>query len=142
MNVVTISGRLAADPDLRFTGSGQPVANLRIAHTPRRKNPQGQWEDGTTLWLNTTVWGKQAENITNSLAKGMAVLVVGRLQQRNWQDKNTGENRSTVELIADSITPDLRYATAQVTKNERNQQPQQGWGTTPQNTWQRQEAPF
>lgn len=134
MNVVTISGRLAADPDLRFTGSGQPVANLRIAHTPRRKNPQGQWEDGTTLWLNTTVWGKQAENITNSLAKGMAVLVVGRLQQRNWQDKNTGENRSTVELIADSITPDLRYATAQVTKNERNQQPQQGW--------QNKQAPF
>lgn len=141
MNVVTISGRLAADPDLRFTGSGQPVANLRIAHTPRRKNQQGQWEDGTTLWLNTTVWGKQAENITNSLAKGMAVLVVGRLQQRNWQDKNTGENRSTVELIAEHITPDLHYQTAEITKTQP-QQSQQGWGATPQNTWQKKEAPF
>lgn len=112
MNTFTITGNLGADPELRFTASGKAVASLRIADTPRRKNAAGEWEDGETLWMPVSVWGNDAEAVTETLRKGDRVLAVGQLKEsRSWTDKDGGQ-RTTVEMVADHV--------GKVTKAERH----------------------
>ena len=101
MNTLTITGNLGADPELRFTQSGQAVANIRIADTPRRKNANGEWEDGETLWMGATIWGRDAEAVVENLRKGDRVVASGRLQSRTWT--KDGQQRTTVEMVIDHI---------------------------------------
>ena len=116
---ITVVGNLVADPELRFIPSGAAVANFRIASTPRRYNSQtNQWEDGEALFLTCNVWRQAAENVAESLSKGMRVIVTGRLRQRSYQTKE-GENRTAFEVEVDEVGPALKYATAQVNRNPR-----------------------
>jgi single-strand DNA-binding protein len=116
-NQFTIAGNLTADPELRFTGSGQPVANFTVAQTPRFKdNSTGEWKDGDTLFLNCTAWRGMAENVTESLSRGMRVIVTGRLKQRSYETKE-GEKRTVIELECDEVGPSLKNAQAKVIKN-------------------------
>ncbi|MDU0968047.1 MAG: single-stranded DNA-binding protein [Actinomycetaceae bacterium] len=115
---ITIVGNLTADPELRFTQAGTAVASFTVASTPRTFNRQtNQWEDGTALFLRCSAWRQLGENCAESLKKGMRVIVSGRLVQNNWQSRE-GERRSSVEVQVDEIGPSLRYATAQVQRNE------------------------
>lgn len=121
-NQLTIAGNLTADPELRFTGAGQPVANFTVAQTPRyRDNATGEWKDGDALFLDCVVWRQQAENITESLSKGMRVIVTGRLKQRSYETA-AGEKRTVKELEVDEIGPSLLRAQAKVIKNGQDQQ--------------------
>ncbi len=149
---ITIAGNLVADPELRFTPSGAAVANFRIASTPRTFNKDtNQWEDGDALFLTCNIWRQAAENVAESLSKGMRVIVTGRLKQRSYQTKE-GEQRTVFEVEVDEVGPSLKYATASVSRNPREggqnapqgQQPS-GWisqdtqnGFTPNN----EQAPF
>lgn len=117
---VTITGNLAADPELRFTQAGVAVASFTIAQTPRRfVKATNEWEDGTTLWMRCTVWRTLAENVTESLTKGTAVVATGRLTQDEWEDKETGQKRTAVKMDVDDVGPSLRFATARVTRAAR-----------------------
>ena len=107
---VTITGNLTEDPELRFTPGGAPVANLRVAVTPRVKDGDG-WKDGETSFFQVTAWRSLAENVAESLTKGARVMVYGRLQQRSWETPE-GERRSVVEVQAEEVGPSLRWATA------------------------------
>lgn len=114
--VITIIGNLTADPEIRTTGSGASVCSFTIASTPRSWNRStNQFEDGQALFLRCSAWRDLATHCAQSLAKGMRVIVQGRLQQRSYQ-ANDGSNRTVVELQVDEIGPSLRYATAQVQK--------------------------
>lgn len=118
--VVTVIGNLASDPELRFTPSGAAVANFTVASTPRTFDRQSQeWRDGETLWMRCSVWREQAENAAESLTKGTRVIVTGRLTQRSWEDKESGQKRTAVELQVDEVAPSLRYAQATVRRTQR-----------------------
>jgi single-strand DNA-binding protein len=118
--VITIIGNLVDDPELRFTPSGAAVANFRIASTPRTFDRQsGEWRDGETLFLTCSVWRQAAENVAESLQKGMRVVVQGRLKQRSFETRE-GEKRTVFELDVDEVGPSLRSATAKVTKTTRS----------------------
>jgi single-strand DNA-binding protein len=118
--IVTVVGNLAGDPELRFTPSGAAVANFTVASTPRTFDRQSQeWRDGETLWMRCSVWREQAENAAESLTKGTRVVVTGRLTQRSWEDKESGQKRTAVELQVDEVAPSLRYAQATVRRTER-----------------------
>lgn len=116
---VQISGNLTADPELRFTASGVAVATFTVAHTPRVKRGT-EWEDGPTLFLRCTAWRYLAEHVAESLARGQRVTVRGTLRANTWNDKNTGEKRTTIECTADDVGASLVYATAQVRKAARH----------------------
>jgi single-strand DNA-binding protein len=123
---ITVIGNLTSDPELRFTPGGHAVANFTIASTPRTFNRQtNEWEDGETLFLRSSIWREAAENVAESLTKGMRVIVSGRLKSRTYETKE-GEKRTVVELEADEIGPSLRYAQAQVKRITRNQNPPGG----------------
>ena len=123
--IVTVVGNLTADPELRYTQGGLPVANFTIASTPRTFDRQAnEWKDGEALFLRASCWRDFAEHVAGSLSKGMRVIAQGRLRQRSYQTKD-GENRTTIELEVDEIGPSLRYATAQV---QRAQSSGQGGG--------------
>jgi single-strand DNA-binding protein len=114
--VITVVGNLVDDPELRFTPSGAPVANFRIASTPRTFDRQtNEWKDGDSLFLSCSVWRQTAENVAESLTKGMRVVVQGRLKQRSYDD-NQGVRRTVYELDVEEVGPSLRNATAKVTK--------------------------
>lgn len=114
--VITVCGVLGQDPELRFTPAGKPVAKLSIASTPSRYDRStSQWADGTTMWMRASAWGDMAENVAESLRKGMWVITQGRLVQRDYTTRE-GENRSVLQLEVDHIGPDLRRQRAQVTK--------------------------
>ncbi len=117
--VITVVGNLTADPELRFTPSGAAVANFTVASTPRTfdKN-SNEWKDGEALFLRCSVWRQAAENVAESLHKGTAVVVQGRLKQRSYETKE-GEKRTVYELDVDEIGPSLKFATAKVTKASR-----------------------
>ena len=117
--VITVVGNLTADPELRFTPSGAAVANFTVASTPRTfdKN-SNEWKDGEALFLRCSVWRQAAENVAESLQRGTAVIVQGRLKQRSYETKE-GEKRTVYELDVDEIGPSLRWATAKVTKASR-----------------------
>ena len=114
--VITVVGNLTADPELRYTNNGVPVANFTIASTPRSfDKASGEWKDGEALFLRASVWRDFAEHVAGSLTKGMRVIAQGRLSQRSYQDRE-GNQRTAIELEVDEIGPSLRYATAQVTR--------------------------
>ncbi|MFT3797849.1 single-stranded DNA-binding protein [Microbacterium sp.] len=114
--VITVVGNLTADPELRYTQNGLPVANFTIASTPRNFDRQAnEWKDGEALFLRASVWREFAEHVAGSLTKGSRVIATGRLKQRSYQDRE-GNNRTAIELEVDEIGPSLRYATAQVTR--------------------------
>lgn len=146
--VITVVGNLTADPELRYTQNGLPVANFTIASTPRTFDRQAnEWKDGEALFLRASVWREFAEHVAGSLTKGSRVIATGRLKQRSYQDRE-GNNRTSIELEVDEIGPSLRYATAQVTRaassggagggGGQRQQVQQGadepWSTPGSNT--------
>lgn len=117
---ITICGNLAADPELRFSASGVATASFRVLSTPRTfDRATNEWRDGETLGMNCTAFREQAENAAESLEKGMRVIVEGRLVSRSWDDKETGQRRSVLELQVDEVGPSLRYATAKVVKAQR-----------------------
>lgn len=114
--IITVVGNLTADPELRFTPSGAPVANFTVASTPRTLDRQsGEWKDGEAMFLNCQVWRQPAENVAESLTKGMRVLVQGRLRSRTYEAREGGK-RTVFELEVDEVGPSLRYATAKVTR--------------------------
>jgi single-strand DNA-binding protein len=116
---ITVVGNLVADPELRFTQSGQPVATFRVASTPRlRDNASGEWKDGDSLFLTCNVWRQAAENVAESLQRGMRVIVTGRLKQRNYETKE-GEKRTVYEVEVDDVGPSLRNASAKVNRASR-----------------------
>ncbi len=116
-NTVELVGNITRDPELRFTPSGAAVATFGLAVNRRWRNQQtNEWEEQTSFF-DVVCWRTLAENVTESLAKGTRVLVVGRLEQRSWE--SDGAKRSKVEVVADEVGPSLRWATAQVEKNER-----------------------
>ncbi|WP_406690337.1 single-stranded DNA-binding protein [Saccharopolyspora sp. ID03-671] len=118
---MTIVGNLTADPELRFTPSGAAVANFTVANNPRYFDRQtGEWKDGDATFLRCNIWRQMAENVSESLKRGMRVIVQGRLRQRSFETKE-GEKRTVMELEVDTIGPDLRYATASVNKVSRSQ---------------------
>lgn len=113
-------GRLTQDPELRFAPSGVAVLTVNLAFNSRRKNQAGEWEDGDVFFVRGTAFKQLAENAAECLSKGVEVHVSGRLKTEQWQDRQTGEKRSAVALLIDSIGPNLAYATAQVRKVERS----------------------
>jgi single-strand DNA-binding protein len=116
---ITVVGNLVADPELRFTASGQPVATFRVASTPRvRDNASGEWKDGDSLFLTCNVWRQAAENVAESLQRGMRVIVTGRLKQRSYETKE-GEKRTVYEIEVDDVGPSLRNASAKVARANR-----------------------
>ncbi|MGN7977411.1 single-stranded DNA-binding protein [Microbacterium sp. 22195] len=124
--VITVVGNLTADPELRYTQNGLPVANFTIASTPRTFDARAnEWKDGEALFLRASVWREFAEHVAGSLTKGMRVIVQGRLRQRSYQDRD-GNSRTAIELEVDEIGPSLRYATAQVTRAQAPQGGQAG----------------
>lgn len=135
---ITVVGNLAEDPSLRFTSGGHAVANFTIAQTPRSydKTTQ-QYVDDETLWVRASVWREAAENVAETLTKGMRVIAHGRLKARSFETK-TGEQRTNWELEVDEIGPSLRWATAQVNRAQRQgggqsapQSAAQSWGAQP-----------
>jgi len=117
-NSVTLVGNVTRDPELRFTNTGQPTATFGLAVNRRWQNRQTQeWEEQTSFF-DIVCWREMAENVSESLTRGARVVVCGRLEQRSWETPD-GDRRSKVEVVADEVGPSLRWATAQVTKNER-----------------------
>lgn len=118
--VITVIGNLVDDPELRFTPSGAPVANFRIASTPRTFDRQNnEWKDGDTLFLSCAVWRQAAENVAESLQRGMRVIVQGRLKSRQYETRE-GEKRTVFEIDVEEVGPSLRSATAKVAKTTRS----------------------
>jgi single-strand DNA-binding protein len=116
---ITLVGNLVDDPELRFTPSGQAVAKFRVASTPRFLDKQtNEWKDGESLFLTCNVWRQAAENVAESLTRGMRVIVQGRLKQRSYETKE-GEKRTVFEVEVDEVGPSLRNASAKVTKASR-----------------------
>jgi len=117
---ITIAGNLVDDPELRFTPAGQPVAKFRIASTPRYLDKNtNEWKDGDSLFLTCNVWRQAAENVAESLTRGMRVIVSGRLRQRSYETKE-GEKRTVYEVEVDDVGPSLRNASAKVTRAQRS----------------------
>jgi len=125
--LITVVGNLTDDPELRFTPSGASVANFTVASTPRTFDKQSQtWVDGDTLFMRCSVWQQPAENVAETLMRGMRVVVQGRLKQRSYETRE-GEKRTVVELEVDEVGPSLRFATAKVHRTQST-----GGGKPPQ----------
>ncbi len=149
--IITVTGNLTSDPELRFTPNGAAVANFTIASTPRKFDRQSnEFKDGETLFMRCSVWREAAENVAESLQRGTRVIAQGRLESRSYETKE-GEKRTVMELAVDEIGPSLKKATAQVTKNApknggfggnggggfgQQQSSGQSWGHDPQPTQQ------
>jgi single-strand DNA-binding protein len=117
---LTIIGNLTNDPELRFTPSGSAVANFTIASTPRTfDRNSNEWKDGESWFLRAAVWKEAAENVAESLTKGMRVIAQGRLKSRSYETKE-GEKRTVIEFEVDEIGPSLKYANAKVTRTQRS----------------------
>lgn len=126
--IITVVGNLVDDPELRFTPSGAAVANFRLASTPRQFDRQtGDWKDGDTLFLSCAVWRQAAENVAESLQKGMRVIVQGRLKIRQFERQDGSRGQST-EIDVDEVGPSMRTQTAKVTKATRSGGGQGGFG--------------
>ena len=124
-NSVTLVGNVTRDPELRFTPSGQAVATFGLAVNRRWQNRQSnEWEEQTSFF-DVKCWAQMAENVGESLHRGARVIVSGRLEQRSWETEQ-GDKRSKVEVVADEIAPSLRWATVEITKNERREPGQSG----------------
>lgn len=118
---VTLTGRIGQDPELKFGNNGKAIARFSVVTSRRVLNRDtNEWSDEDTTWWNCTAFGPLAENIAESLTSGCAVIVVGRAYNESWNDKNTGEKRTAMKVIADEVAPSLKYATAKVTKAQRS----------------------
>jgi len=118
---VTVIGNLTADPELRFTPSGAAVASFTVAASSRYLDKQSnEWKDTEPVFMRCSVWRQYAENVAESLQKGMRVMVQGRLRQRSYETRE-GEKRTVVEMEVDDVGPALRYATAKVTRVARGE---------------------
>jgi single-strand DNA-binding protein len=117
-NHVSITGNITRDPELRFTPAGQAIANFGVAVNRKWQNRQtNEWEEATSFF-DVVAWGTLGENCAQSLTRGSRVTVSGRLDQRSWETQE-GEKRSKVEIVADEVSPSLRWATVKIEKNER-----------------------
>ncbi len=115
---ITLIGNLVDDPELRFTPSGAAVAKFRVASTPRYLDKAtNEWKDGESLFLQCNIWRQAAENVAETLTKGMRVILTGRLKQRSYETKE-GEKRTVFEVEVDEVGPSLRNATAKVTRTQ------------------------
>jgi single-strand DNA-binding protein len=136
-------GRLTGDPELRFTQASKAVASIPLAFNSRRKNPQtNEWEDGDTFFVRGTAWERLAENATETLSKGMEVIVTGELRTERWE--KDGQKHERPALLIRSIAPNLAYAIATVSKDAASQQGQNGQRTTtqrPQGQTQHRQGP-
>ncbi len=133
--VITLVGNLVDDPELRFTPSGAAVAKFRIASTPRYLDKQtNEWKDGEGLFLTCNVWRQAAENVAETLQRGMRVIVQGRLKQRSYETKE-GEKRTVYEVEVDEVGPSLRNATAKVNKTSRSGGGGGGFGQPADDPW-------
>lgn len=118
--IITVVGNLTDDPELRFTPSGAAVANFTVASTPRSFNKQtNEWEDGEAMFLRCSIWRQAAENVAESLQRGMRVVVQGRLKARSYETRE-GEKRTSWEIDVDEIGPSLKFATAKVNRVSRS----------------------
>jgi single-strand DNA-binding protein len=139
-------GRLTADAELRFSASGVAVATVPLAFNARRYNQAaGRWEDGDVLFIRGTIFREPAENAVETYRRGDEVVVSGRLKTEQWQDRQTGENRSRIALLIDAIGPSTRYATAAISKAERRESappPGDAWNDAPAPTGFTDEPPF
>ncbi|WP_353107818.1 single-stranded DNA-binding protein [Gordonia sp. (in: high G+C Gram-positive bacteria)] len=139
--IITVIGNMTADPELRFTPSGAPVASFTIASTPRTFDKQtNEYKDGEPLFLRCSIWRDAAENVAETLRKGMRVVAYGKLKQRTWE--KDGERRTSVELEVTDIGPSLLWQTANVQRSSRRsdghtpgagrqQQSEDPWGSAP-----------
>lgn len=123
---VQIVGNVTADPELRFTASGVPVANFNVAVNERVKNGD-KWEDGEATFWRINVWRDQAEHVAESITRGLRVVVLGQAKSRSWETPE-GEKRTVFEVTADEVAPSLRWATAKV---ERASGSSSGGGSRP-----------
>lgn len=126
---ITVIGNLTGDPELRFTPGGKAVSNFTVASTPRFFK-DGEWRDGDALFLRCNVWDRQAENVTESFARGDRVIVTGNLQQRSFETKE-GEKRTVVELQVDEVGPSVKWNPAKLSRPDRakgQQQADDPWG--------------
>jgi single-strand DNA-binding protein len=138
--IITLVGNLTADPELRFTPSGAPVANFTVASTPRTYDRNsGEWKDGDAMFLNCSIWRQAAENVAESLTKGMRVIVQGRLKTRSYETRE-GEKRTVFEVDVDEIGPALKYATAKVTRNAGGGGDFGGGSSSGGSNWNRSES--
>nr|DAW08908.1 MAG TPA: Single stranded DNA binding protein [Caudoviricetes sp.] len=120
---ITLAGNLTGDPKLRWTKQGTAVASFTVASTPRtRDRDTNEWSDGEPIFLACTVWRRQAENVAESLTKGMRVIVAGRLRARSYDDRD-GNRRTVIEMDVDEVGPSLARATCQVTRAGRGAPP-------------------
>ncbi len=128
--IVTVVGNLTADPELRFTPSGAAVASFTIASTPRNFDRNtNEWKDGEALFLRCSIWRQAAENVAESLQRGMRVVAQGRLKQRSFETRE-GEKRTVVEMDVDEVGPSLKYATAKVNRTQRGSSSGGGFGSS------------
>ena len=137
---ITLVGNLTGDPELKFTPSGAAVATFTVASTPRTFDRQaGEWKDGDAMFLRCSVWREAAENVAESLTKGMRVIVQGNLRSRQFENQ-MGERRTSWEVDVAEVGPALRYATAKVTRSARQGSSQgAGWSkdrTAAADPWQ------
>lgn len=139
MTTTILIGNLTREPEIRYTRDGQATANLGVAVNRRwQDRTTKQWEESTSFF-EVVCWRDLAENAALSLAKGMRVIVTGRLEQRSWETDD-GQHRSRVEIVADELGPSLRHATAQVEKTERRGSPTDAEGTGEQTAAEPEEA--
>lgn len=125
-NSITVIGNLVEDPELRYTQSGVPMANIRVASSRRYQDRNQEWQEDTAFFRGT-VWREMAEQVSESLHKGDRVIISGRIEQRDWED-NSGQKRTSLELSIQEIGPSLRWATAQVNRVARGGSGSGSWG--------------
>ncbi|MFT5202382.1 MAG: single-strand DNA-binding protein [Candidatus Aldehydirespiratoraceae bacterium] len=111
-NTITVVGNVTRDPELRFTQGGMAVANFGVAWN--KKKADGEEE---VSFFNVSCFRQLAENVAESITKGSRVVVYGMLQQRSW-DTPDGDRRSAVEIVADDVAPSLKWASAEIRRNE------------------------
>ncbi|HEX9711355.1 MAG TPA: single-stranded DNA-binding protein [Actinomycetota bacterium] len=142
-NSVTLVGNLTDDPELRFTANGAAVANFRIAVSRRVRDAEtNEWRDADTSFFRVNVWRQLAENVAETLSRGMRVVVTGTLRMRSWETQE-GEKRSVVEIEAEEVGPSLRFATAKVEKTNRAGGTGAGdWGDSDRKAPVAEEVPF
>ena len=117
-NEITIIGNLTREPEIRFTTSGTATCSFGVAQN-RRYMQNNEWVDAPTNFFNVTVWGQYGENVAASLAKGDRVIIKGRLDFRKYTNKD-GVEVTTHDIVADEVAPSLRYATAAMTRIQRD----------------------
>jgi single-strand DNA-binding protein len=118
-DTISIVGTLGREPELRYTAGGQAMCTFSVAVTRKWKDNAGEAKEQTS-WFDVTAWREMAEHVAASLGKGSRVIVVGRPETREWEDKDTGKKRTAFQIVADAIGPDLRFAQVQVEKVQRD----------------------